>query len=255
MRIPLLRGRNLKPGDTRSVIISDSFARQAWPNTDALGKTFPLDDGYTVVGIAGTVNAIKFGDTDSVQAYLPLQRADAPNVQALVRTIPPPRNLAPSVAAAARSLDPDLAPEVQLLSSNFRRRLQGAEYITLAVSVLGGIAQLLACLGILGVVAYAVGQRTREIGIRMALGARPAQVLAVVLRQFTVPVGVGLFAGVAAAATLSQFLRGRLFGISNLDTATYLGAIALFLTTAALSAILPARRALKVDPLTALRHD
>ncbi|MEO8368943.1 MAG: ABC transporter permease [Candidatus Solibacter sp.] len=255
MRIPLLRGRNLKPGDTRAVVISDSLARQVWPKADALGKTFPLDEGYTVVGIAGSVNAIKFGEADSVQAYLPMQAADAPNLRALVRTVASPRDIAHSIPATVRALDPNLTPDVELLSSSFRRRLQGAEYTTLAVTILGGIAQLLACLGILGVVAYAVGQRTREIGIRMALGARPAQVLAVVLRQFTVPVGIGLLIGVAAAAGLSQFLRGRLFGISNLDTATYLGAVALFLITAALSAILPARRALKVDPLTALRHD
>jgi len=89
----------------------------------------------------------------------------------------------------------------------------------------------------------------------MALGARPTHVLAVILRQFIVPVGAGLLIGVCAAAGFSQFLRGRLFGISNLDVAAYLGAVGLFIVTAVLSAILPARSALKVDPLTALRHD
>ena len=138
MRIPLLSGRNLKPGDTQSVVISESFARQAWPGANALGKTFPLDSGYTVVGIAGSINATKFGDSDTVQAYLPIQPGDGPNLFALVRTAAPPRELALSVAAAARALDAELVPEVRLLSTNFQRRLEGAQYTTLAVSVLGG---------------------------------------------------------------------------------------------------------------------
>ncbi|MEO8593402.1 MAG: ABC transporter permease [Candidatus Solibacter sp.] len=255
MRIPLLRGRNLRRGDTQAVVISESLARQGWPASDALGKTLPLDKGYTVVGISGSINAVKFGDRDSVQAYFPIQEADRPNLFALIRTSAPPGTVAGSVATAARALDPNLSVEVQLLGRNFRRRLEGAEYTTLAVGVLGGIAQLLACLGLVGVVAYGVSQRTREIGIRMALGARPAQVLAIVLRQFAVPVCVGLAAGIGGAAALSQVLRGRLFGVSHLDATAYLLAIGLFLVTTAVAAVLPARRALRIDPLSALRHD
>jgi ABC-type antimicrobial peptide transport system permease subunit len=146
-------------------------------------------------------------------------------------------------------------PEVQLLSSAYGSRLQGAEYSALAVSLLGAIAHLLACLGIVGVVAYAVSQRTKEIGLRMALGAQPSQVLSVVLRQFSIPVAAGLIVGVAGAAALSQLLRGQLYGISNLDPTTYLVAIAVFIVTVVVSALLPARRALRIDPLSALRHD
>jgi ABC-type antimicrobial peptide transport system permease subunit len=120
---------------------------------------------------------------------------------------------------------------------------------------LGSIAQLLACLGIAGVVSYAVSQRTKEIGIRMALGAKPAQVLLVVLRHLSVPVLAGLIAGVAGAAGLSQFVRGRLYGISNLDPAAYLAAIAVFVVTVAAAAVVPAQRALRIDPLRALRHE
>jgi ABC-type antimicrobial peptide transport system permease subunit len=105
------------------------------------------------------------------------------------------------------------------------------------------------------VVAYAVSQRTREIGIRMALGARPSHILAVVLRQFSRPLVAGLLAGVAGAAALSGLLRGQLYGIGNLDPMAYLGAIAVFATTVVLAALWPARRALKVDPMRALRHE
>jgi ABC-type antimicrobial peptide transport system permease subunit len=104
-------------------------------------------------------------------------------------------------------------------------------------------------------VSYAVSQRTREIGIRMALGAKPNDVLAVVLRQFSVPVFMGLLAGIAGAAALSRFLRGQLYGISNFDPGGYLVAIAIFLITVMMAAILPARRALRIDPVRALRHD
>jgi ABC-type antimicrobial peptide transport system permease subunit len=104
-------------------------------------------------------------------------------------------------------------------------------------------------------VAYGVSQRTKEIGIRMALGARPSDVLAVVLRQFSLPVAAGLLAGVGGAAALSQILRQQLYGVSNLDPMAYLGAIAVFAVTVALAALLPARRALRVDPMRALRYE
>ena len=255
MKIPLLRGRNLRRGDGRVAVISESMARLAWPGKDVLGQTVTLGEGYTVVGIAGSVQSVKFGDTDSVQAYFPIETSDLPAIYLLVRTSLSPQDLAKSALAAARVIDAKTFPEVQLLSSAFRSKLEGAQYSTLAVSVLGSIADLLACLGIVGVVAYAVSQRTREIGIRMALGARPSQILSVVLRQFSRPVAAGLIAGAGAAAALSQLLRGRLYGISNLDPTAYLAAIALFLLTAAVAAMVPARRALRIDPLRALRHE
>jgi hypothetical protein len=112
-----------------------------------------------------------------------------------------------SVASTAKAIDPNTFPEVQLMKSGFRQKLRSGESSALAVSALGFVADLLACLGIVGVVAYAVSQRTREIGIRMALGARPAHILAVVLRQFSRPVAAGLLVGVGGAAALSGLLR------------------------------------------------
>jgi ABC-type antimicrobial peptide transport system permease subunit len=117
------------------------------------------------------------------------------------------------------------------------------------------VALLLACLGIVGLVAYAVSQRTKEIGIRMALGAKPSHIVSIVLRQFSRPVLAGLLVGVGGAAALSQVLRQILFGIGSLDPIAYLGAIGLFSATVALASLFPARRALRVDPIKALRTD
>lgn len=138
---------------------------------------------------------------------------------------------------------------------SFRRKVQEAGYAALTVSLLGSVALLLACLGIVGLVAYAVSQRTKEIGIRMALGAKPSHVLSTVLRQFSTPVLAGLLVGVGAAAGSSQILRQELYGVSNLDPIAYVAAVSIFVAMAALAALLPARRALRVDPLRALRYD
>jgi ABC-type antimicrobial peptide transport system permease subunit len=190
-----------------------------------------------------------------VQAYFPIEEGHWPSLSVLAKTSASPKELARAAVAASRELDANIFPSVELLSQAFRSNLQGAEYSTFAVSTLGFIAQLLACFGIIGVVSYAVSQRTKEIGIRMALGAQPGHVIGVVIRHLTLPVGVGLLVGVGAAAGLSQFLRGRLYGLSNLDPGAYAAAIALFALTATLAAVIPALRALRIDPLRALHHE
>ena len=178
-----------------------------------------------------------------------------PSMVVLVRTSVPPEGLVPFVVSTAKSIDPKLFPEVQLMKSAFRHRLQSAEYSALSVGLLGFVALLLACGGIVGLVGYAVSQRTREIGIRMALGAKPAHVLSLVLRQFTGPVAAGLLLGLGGAAALSQILRRELYGVSNLDPIAYVTAMAVFVVAVAVAALLPARRALRVDPMRALRYE
>lgn len=253
--IPLLHGRNLQHGDTGMVVISESLARAAFSGQDPLGKKLDFAGGYTVVGISGSARLSKLEDSDSVEMYMPLEPSDTPSLHVVVKTAGPSEDLAPSIATTARAIDLDVIPDIELVKTNFQRKLKGAGFSALAVSLLGGIAHLLACLGIVGVIAYAVSQRTKEIGIRMALGATSVQVLSIVLRQFSRPVMIGMLVGGVTAAALSQALRGFLYGVSNLDPLAYVVTLALFIATVLLAALWPARRALRVDPLRALRHE
>jgi predicted permease len=252
LKIPILHGHGLSRSDRNGIVVSESLARRMWPTDDPLGKRF---NERIVAGVAGTARMNAASDPDSVELY-DLPDADAmPAMVVLVQTSGPPEALSPAIASIAKNIDPKVLPEVELLKNSFQTSLRSAEASALAVSVLGFVAQLLACLGIIGVVAYAVSQRTREIGIRMALGAKPAHVVSIILRQFSRPVVIGLLVGVGAAAALSQILRGQLYGISHLDPVTYFVVTGLFAGTVALAALLPARRALNVDPILALRHE
>jgi len=255
MKIPLLRGRNLLRGDLRAVIISQSLAHGAWPGQDALGKKFTMGQDYTVVGIAASARLIRLEDSDSVEVYLPVETADMPSVSVLVKTSAPPEDIVRPAASIAKTIDPRIFPEVQIMKASFAGKLKGAKYSALSVSVLGGVALLLACAGIVGLVSFAVSQRTKEIGIRMALGAEPGHVFSAVLHQLTKPVLIGLLAGMGTAIALSQVLRRQLYGVSHLDPIAYLAAIGVFISAITLAAMLPARRALHIDPLEALRHD
>ena len=173
----------------------------------------------------------------------------------MVRTSGAPDALSPALVASAKSIDPNFTPRVQLLKNVFRQRLRDVQQSALAVSLLGVTALPVACLGIIGLVGYSVSQRTKEIGIRIALGADAVHVLKTVAQQFQRTVLAGLVAGVFGAAALSQLLRRELYGLSTIDPVSYLAAVALFIFAATLAALIPARLALRVDPLIALRCD
>ncbi len=256
MGIPIQRGRALMMGDHEAIVISDSLARRQFPGDDPVGKQLSFgDDRFSVVGIAGNARVMALQDPDAVEGYLLARAVDQPSLTLLVKTNGTPASAIGAIASIAKAVDPRLSPDVALMQSAFNRKIESARRSTLAASLLGSLALVLACLGIVGLVAFAVSQRTKEIGIRMALGASPSHVLAVVLRQFSRPVGFGLLAGAGAAAALSQVLRRQLYGVSHLDPIAYLAAIAVFVVAATLAALVPARRALRVDPLHALRHE
>ena len=256
MTIPLLRGRNLVRGDTRAIIVSESLVRLQWPAEEPLGKPFQMRDvKYAVVGVSGSARLVSPEDSDAVEMYQLAEEDGLASMVVLVKTSGSPEGLAPSVAAIAKTIDTNLFPEVTLMKSSFRGKVRSAAYGALCASLLGFVAILLACAGIVGLVAYAVSQRTKEIGIRMALGARPAHVLSAVLDQLSRPVVGGLLVGVSGAAALSHVLRQVLYGVNNLDPITYLAAIGIFVVIVALAAMLPARRALRVDPMRAVRYE
>ncbi len=254
MAIPVLRGRALERSDTREIVVSESLARAQWPGENPIGKQFS-DAKDIVVGVVGNARLVSPEDSDAVEAYRLAREDLLPSMVVLIRTAGPAEALVPIIASVSKSIDPQRFPTIQLLRTSFSRKAANARYAALTVSVLGAVALLLACLGIVGLVMYAVSQRTKEIGIRMALGAQPSQVLSVVLRQFASPIVIGLLAGIGGAAALSQILRGVLYGLSNFDPAAYVGAVAAFAIAAGLAALLPARRALQVDPMLALRYE
>jgi ABC-type antimicrobial peptide transport system permease subunit len=159
------------------------------------------------------------------------------------------------VKSIAASIDLKLFPYIRVLKADFHKNVQPVEQAAMVVSLLGMAALMLAAIGLGGLVAYAVSERTKEIAIRIALGATPSHVLAPILRQFVWPVAFGLLAGVAGTAALSQLLRRVLFGISNLDPTGYLGGIAVLIAIATVAALVPARRALRVDLMRALHYE
>jgi predicted permease len=250
MEIPLVRGRNLLAGEANAVIVSESLARKQWPGEDPIGRRLWQND--TVVGVAGNARLNAMNDGDTAEMYWAAQVADMPAMTLLVKAEGAAETLPPSVKSIAENIDPNVFPNIRLLEREFHRNVHQVEQAAMAVSLLGMSAVLLAGLGILGLVAYAVSERRKEIAIRMALGAQPTQVLSAVLRQFVWPVALGLMVGLAGAAALSQVLRRVLFGVSNLDPAGYIGGIGVLIAITTVAALLPGRRALHVDPIRAL---
>jgi predicted permease len=253
MDIPLLRGRNLLPEERNAVIVSESLARRQWPNEDPIGKKLWEKD--TVVGIAGNARMNAMNDGDTTEVYWAAQAADMPAMTLLVKTAGAPESLPPTMKSMAESIDPKLFPYIRLLKSDFHKNVQLVAQAAMVVSLLGMAAVLLSAIGLLGLVAYAVSERSKDIAIRIALGAKRSQILSAILRQFVWPVALGLLAGIGGTAALSQILRRVLFGVSNLDPAGYLGGIAVLVVIATAAALVPGSRALRVDPMRTLRCD
>ncbi len=245
MEIPLRMGRSFVRGEKNTVIVSESLARRQWPGENPLGKPY-LNTG-TVVGVAGNARVNAMNDGDAMEMYQPAQTMDMPDMVVLVKTAGAPDGLAPIAKSIVESLDPKLFPEITLLKSGFRKDMEQVETVALAVTLVGLVALALASVGIVGLVLFSVSQRMKEIAIRTALGAGKLQVLGAVLRQFTWPVAIGAAAGAGIAAAASRVLRIVLYGVSNLDPASYLAAILALAVIVFLAALLPARRALRPD--------
>jgi hypothetical protein len=257
MEIPLLRGRNFLPGEEHAVIVSDTLARKQWPGEDPIGKQDASGSapGDIVVGVVANARLIDMQDGDTVELYHAAKLGDMADLVVLIKTAGAPDGLTPALRSIARSLDTKLFPDIRLLKGEFRSATQGSGNTAMVVSLLGMVAALLAALGILGLVTYAVSQRSKDIAIRIALGAKPFHVLASVLGQFSWPVVTGVLAGIGITAAMSQVLRRILYGVSNLDPISYASAIGVLLTIFAVAAYLPARRALKLDVARSLHQD
>jgi predicted permease len=254
MGIPLLRGRDFTKNDLDTVVVSESCARKMWPGKDPLQQLYDLGKKkLPVIGVVGNARAVGMRNGESSEMYTPIHDEFITEAVLLLRTSRRPEDIAPIVADVARSIDPVLSPQVDLVRRAFNEKVGFSGKIAGIVSAMGTLALLLAIVGLYGVVAYNVSQKTKEIGIRIALGATPSRVIHSMVTRFVVPLGLALSAGLGLAAAISLVLRTELYGLNNFDPLSYLTAAALLTGVGSLAAILPARRALKVDPMEALR--
>jgi putative ABC transport system permease protein len=266
MEIPLLSGRFFTDADTADslpvVIINESMARRWWPHESPLGKRikqgFPQDDSpfREIVGVVGDVRQIGFDAPVQTEVYLPSSQSPEPAMTLVARTASAPMSLAHAAAAAVRRVDPEQSvSEVQPAMAYLAESVAGRRYVTVLLGLFGALALLLASVGIYGVVSYGVARRTREIGIRTALGARPADVLGLILGQALRMAALGMGVGALAAFGLTRFLASLLYGVAPWDPPTF-GGVAALLTGVVLAACSwPARRAMSVDPSLALRGE
>ncbi len=245
MSIPLLRGRTLRAGEKDAVVLSESLARKRWPHEDPIGKQWK--DRTIVVGVVGNTRAQELNNTDATEMYFSAGPENLAGMTVLVKTLGDPKRVMPVIQGVAESVDRELYPTLTPLTAGFQKNVAQAEMIASILSLLGGVAVFLAVVGLTGLVMYAVSQRTRELAIRLALGANRGEILSAVLRNFAWPVAIGFIAGVLVTGGLSQLLRRVLYGISGLDPASYAGAIALLVTILGVAALLPIRRAFRLD--------
>jgi len=259
--IPIVRGRvfSAKEMDDGggAVIVTESTARRLWPNQEPLGKAVQMGSSATlaqVIGVARDAETLQLGEIDGVLFYLPIAPKYG-DVSLLVRASGSRLQLQPLVRAEARLLDPNVWLWTETLEAGISRSptLLAARAASLLVGILGGLALSLAAVGLYGVIAYSVSRRTKEIGIRLALGAERRSILYLVLGQGMRLVGAGAVLGIAGGAALSRVLSTLLFGLSPFDPVTFT-CVTLFLGTVTLFATyLSARRAAALDPMLALR--
>ncbi len=269
--IPLTRGRLFderdRAGTPDVTVVSEAFAQRYWPGQDPIGKrvrNFANDNGYypdrwvTVVGVVGNVRSTSMTGSGASVTYVdafqrPFRARDG--FLTLQSNIPP-EVLAAAVRTRLKQMSGDRIPaEFQTMDSRVAASVAGRKFSTSVLSFFAAIALMLAAIGIYGVVSYQVVQRTREMGIRMALGAQPGQVQNLVVKGSMRVVALGLVAGVLAAPVVTRVLQSRLFGVSAADASTFAGVLLLFIVVALVASIIPARRATRVDPLVALRSE
>jgi putative ABC transport system permease protein len=264
MGVPLVSGRTFSQRDgataPRVCVVSAAFARRYFPGENPLGKRlvfgFPSPVAREIVGVVGDVKRDGLALPSQPEMYVPFVQEPWWAAYALVRTSGDPARLSSAMRADVKALDPslpleDVAPMRQFVDDSVAQ----PRFRTTVLGLFGAAALLLAVLGIYGVISYSVGRRTREVGIRLALGAAPSDVLRMVLFEGLGLVALGLALGLAGALLSTRYLSSLLFEVSRLDALSYAGVAALLLLAGLAASWLPARRATRVDPVSALRAE
>jgi putative ABC transport system permease protein len=263
--IPLLSGRSFTDREARevthTVVISQSMAKKLWPNEDPVGKRVTIhmkdvDVPSQVIGVVGDVKHAGLDAGVAATAYWPHPELAYNFMTLVIRTDGDPPALVPAVRQAVWSLDKDQpVADIRSMEDLLWVSLAKARFSTVVLGMFAGMALLLAITGIYGVVSYSVAERTREIGIRVALGAQRSDVLRMVLRQGLILATFGVGIGVAAALVATRLMTSLLFGTSASDPATFATVAGLLIAVALSACCVPASRAMRVDPMVALRYE
>jgi predicted permease len=262
MGIPLLQGRNFdttdRPGDQPVIIINQVMADLFWPGEDPLGRTVRTEGGLDlmVVGVARAAKVRTLGEPPRPFIYLSLSQFYPAYPRVLAKTPGRAEDLLPGMIEIIRAVDPEVVlVSAETMEEHLSVMLLPSRLGAMFSSVFAVVALILATIGLYGVVSYAVASRSREMGIRMSLGADTRGVVGMMVGGGMKLVGIGGAIGLAVAFLTSSVLRGFLFGVEVLDPVTFLGVPLLLLSVALLAAYVPARRATQVDPVRVLRTD
>ena len=266
MSIPMVAGRNFGAQDTptsqKVAIVNQALARKRFPNVDPVGKRFRADrdgksDWIQIVGICADTRYSNLRDEPPAQFFMPyVQQAEVGGMVYQVRTRMEPAVLVPALRRVVQSVDRDLPMiDVRTQREQINATMQVQRALAALTTGFGVLALTLACVGIYGVMAYNVAQRTNEIGIRLALGARPRQLRGMILRESTVVTLAGIIVGVTVALLLTRAVKSMLYGIQPNDPLTFSMGVAILIAVALAASWIPARRAAGVQPMEALRHE
>ena len=259
--VPLLIGRDVAPSDRSDaplvVLVNQSFVRKYFPNENPIGKqlTFwgkPRD----IVGVVGDVRFMGLDSPSEPAVYPPFQQLAMSEISLLVHTANNPMSVLPAVRDAIWSIDRDLAIyDINTLEGLMHESLGTPRFQMLLLTIFGLVALVLATVGVYGVISYRVDQRTQEIGVRLALGAQNEQILKLVVGEGSLLALAGISVGLAAGALATRYMSALLFGVSSHDLLTYLSVSSLLAVIAIVASYLPARRAMRVEPIAALRYE
>jgi ABC-type antimicrobial peptide transport system permease subunit len=256
MSLAVIRGQVFRLGEPSLVVVSESAARVLWPKQNPVGKIWNLQGvARTVAGVVRDSGGNLFADPDSIEAYIPIQDGAEKRMILIVHTSGDPALLASSIAQATAVMNQHVA--VSLMKESRHALLEMDRKLITLIGSLAVVATLLAAAGMFALVAFVVAQRKRELGIRIAIGARPRHILWALLAENLKPTAAGLVAGILMAAGLLSLVRGTVVLRSNEagDIAGFTAGVACFVLIAALATLSPAFRALRIDPSETLREE
>ena len=264
MQIPLIAGRVFTDADSADsplvVVIDEYLVKRYFPSGSPIGRQIrrggPTSPAYTIVGVVGTINSIDLGEPVAKERlYYPISQQPRPGMALMIKTRIEPKAMVSQVRSIVAGLDPEQPlADVRTMDEWMIRSLEGRRAPTLLLALFGAVALALSAIGIYGVFAFGVAQRSREFGIRQALGANPRAILVLVLRQGLRTATIGVLLGLAASIALTRYLQSLLYGVGVHDLAVYAGVTTLLFAVALMACCIPALRATRVAPTVALRE-